>query len=106
MLWHVVTFRFRSDADEASREELADALAELAESIDELRFLRVGPSIDEPDVLGLLTGFDDETGLAVYRDHPAHQPVLTRARELCAEITRLDIATPDPSTALPRTTGP
>lgn len=101
MLWHVVTFRFRSDAREQERDELADALAELIESIDELRFVRVAPAIDEPDVLGLLTGFDDEAALAVYRDHPAHQPVVSLARELCADVRRLDILTADPSDALP-----
>lgn len=101
MLWHVVTFRFRPGVGDQERDELADALAELIESIDELRFLRVAPAIDDPDVLGLLTGFDDEAGLAAYRDHPAHQPVVARAKELCADVSRLDIVTSDPSHVLP-----
>lgn len=101
MLWHVVKFRFAADADAAAREQLATALAGLTDQIAELRFLRVGPSIDEPDVLGLLTGFDDEAGLAVYRDDPAHLPVLAQAKALCAEIVRLDIVSDDPGDILP-----
>jgi hypothetical protein len=102
VLWHIVRFRFSPEVKEDDRRELAEALAALPDRIAELRFARVAPSIDEPDVLGLLTGFDDLAGLEVYRDHPAHVPVVTRARELCAEIVRLDVETDDPPAALPR----
>ncbi len=100
MLWHIVKFRFAEDAASGEREELAMALAGLVGEIDELRFVRVAPSIDDPDVLALLTGFDDEAGLAVYRDHPAHLPVVARAGELCADVIRLDFLTEDPVDAL------
>jgi hypothetical protein len=103
MLWHIVTFRFSPEAGVAQRDALVSALTGLIDDIDELRFVRVAPSLDEPDVVGLLSGFDDAADLAVYRDHPAHLPVVARARELCAEITRLDLVTDDPPDALPRT---
>lgn len=100
MLWHIVKFRFAETTGIGEQEELAMALTGLIEEIPELRILRVAPSIDEPDVLALLSGFDDEAGLAVYRDHPAHLPVVARARELCTEVVRLDFVTGDPVDAL------
>jgi hypothetical protein len=105
MLWHVVRFRFAPETDETDRRALADRLAGLADAIEDLRFVRVAPSLDEPDVLGLLTGFDDATALERYRVHPAHVPVVELARALCAEITRLDVVTDDPADALPLTLG-
>jgi hypothetical protein len=102
VLWHIVRFRFRPDVDQADREALARSMAGLADTIDELRLVRVAPSVDEPDVLGLITGLDDADALAAYRDHPDHLPVVARARELCEEIVRLDVVTDDPADALPR----
>lgn len=101
MLWHVVKFRLRSEVSADDRAELVRMLAGLADAIPEVRFLRVSDSINEPDVVGLLTGFDDEDALRAYAVHPAHVPVVERAREL-AEITRLDVRTDDPPDALPR----
>lgn len=103
MLWHIVRFRFAGDVEDGERVAFEDSLRGLAGRIDDLRLLRVARAVDEPDVTGLITGFADEAGLGNYRDHPAHVPVVARARELCAEITRLDVATADPPDALPRT---
>jgi hypothetical protein len=102
VLWHIVRFRFAEGTAEADRRALLDDLAGLVDHIAELRFVRVAPSIEEPDVIGLISGLDDAEALAVYRDHPAHLPVVARARELCSEITRLDVMTDDPGDALPR----
>jgi hypothetical protein len=103
VLWHIVTFRFRSDAAAAARQEMVVGLLGLPEVIAEIALLRVGPAIDDPDVLGLITGFADEAALAVYRDHPEHLPLVARANELCTSIERLDVASDDPHDALPRT---
>lgn len=91
MLWHIVRFRFPSDVDERERRDLEAALAALDEKIDEVTYLAVGRDLDDPRVTGLISGFDDEAGLAAYRDHPAHLPVVARARELCDDIQRLDV---------------
>lgn len=102
MLWHVVKFRFAGDVDQEDRLAFEAMLRRLADDIDVISLLRVARSIDEPDVTGLITGVADEPALAVYRDHPHHQPVLARGRKLCSEIVRLDIITSDPPGALPR----
>ena len=87
---------------EADRVAWERSVVALTETIPEIRLARVARSVDEPDVTGLIIGFDDEHGLAVYRDHPDHVPVVARMRELCAEVTRLDIVTDDPPASLPR----
>ncbi len=94
MLWHIVRFRFPSDVEEAERRALEDALAGLQDQIGEIDYLAVGRDIDDADVTGLVTAFADEAALAIYREHPQHVPVVSRARELCEEIQRLDIAAP------------
>lgn len=106
MLWHIVRFRFPDHVAEADRRALEASLADLEAQIDEVRYLAVGRDLDDPWVTGLVTAFDDEAALAVYRDHPAHVPVVGRARELCEEIHRLDIVADGPPGGLaPGTTG-
>lgn len=101
MLWHVVKFRLRTGVSAEQREQFERMLRDLAGRIESLRFVRVGASVDEPDVIGLLTGFDDVEGLEAYKVHPAHLPVLDTVRELAAEVVRLDVVTADPADTLP-----
>lgn len=101
MLWHIVRFRFPDDVDAGERARFEAELAGL-DIIDEVRLVRVARDLDDPQVTGLITGFDDADALAVYRDHPEHVPVLQRARQLCESLTRLDVATDDDPAALPR----
>lgn len=103
MYWHVVRFRFPEDVDDRDRSMLEARIAELAGAIEEIRFLRVARAADEPEVTGLLSGFDDEAGYVVYRDHPLHAVVLEDVRAFVSEVTRLHVETADPSDALPRT---
>jgi hypothetical protein len=91
MLWHIVRFTFPAEAAEDDRRALEAGLVGLEAQIDEVRYLAVGRDLDDPAITGLVTAFDDEQALAVYRDHPDHQPVVARARELCERIDRLDI---------------
>lgn len=101
MLWHVVKFRLKPDVDARRRAAFEDMLRGLAGAVESLRFVRVAPSIDEPDVVGLLTGFDDAEGLEAYKIHPAHLPVIEEAKAVSAEITRLDVETADAPDTLP-----
>jgi hypothetical protein len=91
MLYHIVRFTFPPDVDETARARLEDDLASLAEHIEQVRWLEVERDLEDPLVTGLLSAFDDEAGLAVYRDHPAHLPVVATARELSERIDRLDV---------------
>lgn len=103
MLWHIVKLRFAPSTTPEERAALERSARELADAIGEIRLLRVAASVDEPDVLGLLTAFDDAAALEAYRHHPAHVPVVARLKELCDEIVRLDVVTGDEPGALPRT---
>jgi quinol monooxygenase YgiN len=91
MLYHIVRLTFPSDVDEAARLRVEADLASLAEHIEQVRWLEVGRDLEDPLVTGLLSAFDDEAALAVYRDHPAHLPVVAAARELSERIERLDV---------------
>jgi quinol monooxygenase YgiN len=91
MLYHIVRFTFPSGVDETARAALEADLAALDRHIEVVRWLAVARDLEDPAVTGLLSAFDDEAGLAVYRDHPAHLPVVAAARELCERIDRLDV---------------
>lgn len=101
MLWHVVKFRYKAEIDAQRRDAFEDMLRGLAGAVETLRFVRVGPSMDEPDVVGLLTGFDDAEGLEAYKIHPAHLPVIEEVKAVAAEVVRLDLFTDDPADTLP-----
>lgn len=97
MIWHIVRFHFRADVDDAERRTLERDIQALAEVIDDLVWLAVARDLDDAAVTGLLSLFDDEAGLAAYREHPQHVPVAQRARALCQEITRLDVEAGSPA---------
>lgn len=96
MLWHIVRFQFRSDVGDDERRALERDIEALADVIEEVVWLAVARSVDRPAVTGLLSLFEDEAGLAVYREHPRHVPVAERARALCDDVTRLDVAAGTP----------
>lgn len=102
MLWHIVTFRFPSDVSDGERRAWEASVAALPDTIDEIRCLRIARSIDDPAVTGLIAGFEGARSLAIYRDHRHHLPVVARSRELCSDISRLDIETADEPDILPR----
>ena len=96
MLWHIVRFTFPADVGDDDRRALEADLAGLEARIDEVRYLAVGRDLDDPAVTGLVTAVDDEQALVAYRDHPDHQPVVARARQLCERIDRLDVSADAP----------
>lgn len=95
MLWHIVRFAFRSDVADDERRALEHEMEALA-AIDEVVWLAVARAIDDPQVTGLVSLFEDEEGLAAYRVHHRHVPVVERTRALCETITRLDMAAGTP----------
>jgi hypothetical protein len=94
MLYHVVLFTLR-----------ADAQSELAGLVEELRALAALPMVEAlaAGVRHEQTGHDaalivqvaDAAQLRAYREHPEHQPVLARLRELAAVVEVADFESPD-----------
>lgn len=85
---HVVLFRWNDMADDEGRRALADALAGLPAQIPELLAYRFGPDAglaeDNWD-FSVVADFADQAAYEVYRDHPAHQAVISeRIRPLVA----------------------
>ncbi len=80
-LRHVVTLTFADDATDGQVEEIVEALRLLPSQIDELRSYVVGTDagISEGNAsLASVADFDSGVGYEVYRDHPAHQAVITQ----------------------------
>ncbi len=80
MLRHIVMVKFtdREKAEDLSR-TMKKMLEDLVPVIDDLKSMEVGLNINtRPSAfdLVLVADFDDEKGLNVYREHPAHVKVL------------------------------
>jgi hypothetical protein len=90
MLRHVVIWSM----SEGHRDELDDVLTELRElpgKIEEIEGLSAGPLLNESGFdAALCVDVADSDALERYRSHPAHQPVLTRLREVAAELVAAD----------------
>jgi hypothetical protein len=82
MFRHVVMLRWKDTATDGQRGAVPDALATLPELIPEIRGYRVGVdaglAAQGNSDLVIVADFDDVAGYLVYRDHPAHQDVITR----------------------------
>ena len=80
MVKHIVMFNFK---DENRRENLFRAkemLEELLESVPTLKSIEVGINFAKEDRamdLSLYSEFEDEEGLQIYANHPAHQKVVS-----------------------------
>jgi len=80
VLRHIVLFRWNPEATPAEVRLVASALATLPEAIPDVRFFRFGPDagLNEGNFdFSVVADFDDVTGYLAYRDHPAHQSLVT-----------------------------
>lgn len=80
-LRHIVTLTFRDDTPAEQVESIAGALRELPDQIPQLRGYVVGvdAGLSEGNAsIAVVADFDDVAGWEAYRDHPAHQAVITR----------------------------
>jgi len=80
-LRHIVTLTFHEGTPADQVEAIAGALRELPEQIPELRAYSVGvdAGLAEGNAgLAVVADFDDVEGWQAYRDHPAHQAVITQ----------------------------
>ncbi len=77
---HVVLFRFRPDADAEQVVALAKGLGELPGLIPEIVDYRFGPDLAINEAswdFAVAADFADTAGYLTYRDHPAHQRLIT-----------------------------
>ena len=81
MFRHVVLLRWVPEATGAQKQAVADGLAALPGVIPTIRAYRFGPdaqlSEGNSDV-AVVADFDDAAGYLAYRDHPAHQAVISQ----------------------------
>jgi hypothetical protein len=80
-LRHVVTLTFQDDTTDEQVEEIVEALRLLPSQIDALRGYVVGRDAGLADgnaSLAIVADFDSVQDYEVYRDHPAHQAVITQ----------------------------
>lgn len=100
MLRHVVMVKakdsFSTSEKNKKLNEFKDALEDLRGKIKELKFLEVGMNINtKPDAfeLILVTEFENETALDLYRVHPDHLKVLDLLKELAGNTAVVDYFT-------------
>jgi hypothetical protein len=84
MIRHVVVFTWKPEATAEQRERVKDELTALAPLMPGLRRYTCGPDVrivDGNADFGIVADFDDANAYFAYRDHPAHQAVIS-------EVTR------------------
>jgi quinol monooxygenase YgiN len=90
---HIVFFRFKPEVTQAERDEFIAMLRALPERISEVLTLEVGVDVvHSPRSFdaALVSTFADLPALDTYAKHPEHQPVLARARDICAQVAAVD----------------
>ena len=93
MLTHIVVWKYRAEADEATRREHVARLRNLASTVAEVETLRVGF-----DVLhlarsydtGLVAVFRDRAALDAYTNHPEHLDVAHYGRGISEHVVSVD----------------
>ena len=92
MLTHIVCFKYKTDVDEAARDDHRARLAGLAalSGVIDLKvgadIVRSGRSYDT----GLIVTFPDRAALDAYQKDPTHVPVAQFGVSLCDSIVAVD----------------
>lgn len=93
MVRHVVFFKFKPEVEKQARVEFAGMLRQLQQDIDVIKSLEVGQNFTESaramDII-LIVDVGTQQDLAVYDQHPLHQPVKQTAAQLCSESRVVD----------------
>ena len=93
MLKHIVMFKLKEENFDTNILELKDKLDQLKNKIPQLVKLETGINTSEsPSAfdLVLLTVFNDEQALNIYREHPDHRNVLSLVKEITEELKVVD----------------
>ena len=92
MLIHLVSFKYKADVDEATRQAHRERLAGL-KSIDGVVDLKVGADVVRSPRsydAGLLVVFADRAALDAYQKNPQHVPVAQYGASLSEHIVAVD----------------
>jgi hypothetical protein len=80
MIRHMVVFKWKPEATEDQKQQVAVALRKLAPTIPAIRAYACGPDagITEGNFdFAVSADFDDEAGYISYRDNPDHRAIIT-----------------------------
>ncbi|HEY7147293.1 MAG TPA: Dabb family protein [Streptosporangiaceae bacterium] len=80
MIRHVVLFAWTAEATQAQRQQVADELSALPPLMKGLVSYRIGADaglVDGNADFAVVADFEDAASYLAYRDHPAHQAVIS-----------------------------
>jgi hypothetical protein len=93
MLIHVVCWKYRSDIDDAMRDDHRNELKALVGVIPEIVDFNVGEDIlhlERSFDTGLVATFADRAALEVYTIHAKHQKVAALGKEIAEKVVSVD----------------
>ena len=93
MLTHIVCWKYKGDAGEATRSRHRERLKALTSLIDGMISFQVGSDIlhlERSFDTGLVAVFPDRDALDRYTDHPEHQKVAALGREISQQVVSVD----------------
>lgn len=93
MLIHIVCWKYKTETNDAARENHRDKLTALVGVIPEIVSFDVGADIlhlDRSFDTGLVATFADADALERYTVHPGHQAVAAVGRQLAEKVISVD----------------
>jgi hypothetical protein len=100
MIRHIVLFKLKPDVDAQTLTRLLQSMERLKDEIDVIRALEIGQNFNRSpraaDV-SLIVDVDDEHALAIFANHPSHQPLKALSAEVASEIRLVEYVIEDRS---------
>lgn len=95
VLKHLVLYKFKDDLSKAQLQEVIDTFAGLAKKVDTIVALEHGANVSKEGksdglTYGFCVTFKDETGLATYLKHPAHDHYVSVAKDKRDKVVVFD----------------
>jgi hypothetical protein len=81
MIRHAVLFRWKPEATEDERQQVATEVAKLPSMVPSIRAFASGPDVGLAEGtfdFAVTADFDDEDGFRAYRDDPGHRDIIKR----------------------------
>jgi hypothetical protein len=96
MILHTVLLRPRADATPDELAACREAVLDLGEQLDEVRWTHWGPDVSTEGLrhdfsVGFVMAFADAAARDAYLVHPAHAPVGARVRAVAADVLVVDL---------------